>query len=193
VAGTPTTAKDPYNGILRSVAHLAGNLNVSGILPLQAYRVNYKPTLSSAYVAFTPSYLDFELTDHLGNVRAMVQNYINTSSGQPQGSFTADYYPFGMKMAGRTTNSNQSRYGFNGKEYDDETGETDFGARMYDASTGRWHAVDKASYIYPSLSPYGYTKDNPVWFIELDGMVFDFSNLTPEQKAKYDAKIKILM
>jgi RHS repeat-associated protein len=51
-------------------------------------------------------------------------------------------YPFGMNMPGRTFNSSEYRYGFNGMEKDDEIkGEgnsLDFGARIYDPRLGRW-------------------------------------------------------
>jgi len=54
----------------------------------------------------------------------------------------SEYYPFGMEMPGRIASSEDYRYGFNGKEKDDEVkgsgNSLDFGARMYDSRLGRW-------------------------------------------------------
>jgi len=49
---------------------------------------------------------------------------------------------FGAPMPGRSFNSNSYKYGFNGKEKDDEVkgngNSYDFGARIYDPRIGRW-------------------------------------------------------
>mgnify|MGYP003291129045 CR=1 FL=1 len=59
---------------------------------------------------------------------------------------------------------------FTGKERDDETGYSYFGARYYDAGflTG-WISVDPMSDKYPSLSPYNYCALNPVKLADPDG------------------------
>lgn len=63
-----------------------------------------------------------------------------------------------MLIPNRHNSSNSYRYGFNGKEKDDELkGEGnsyDFGARIYDSRIGRWFALDKSFKKYPDLSPY---------------------------------------
>ena len=52
-----------------------------------------------------------------------------------------DYYPFGMGMVGRNYNSGGYRYGFNGKENDNEVkgegNQQDYGLRIYDPRLGR--------------------------------------------------------
>ena len=58
------------------------------------------------------------------------------------------------------------RYGFNGKEKDNETyGEGnayDFGGRIQDPRLGRWFSVDPKTQKYPAWSPYNYGINNPV-------------------------------
>ena len=85
----------------------------------------------------------------------------------------SDYYPFGMTMPGRKfTQANSSyRYGFNGKEKSSEitSDDYDYGARIYDSRLGRWLSLDPLMEKYPSLSPYNYTANNPIWFLDPDG------------------------
>jgi RHS repeat-associated protein len=65
------------------------------------------------------------------------------------------------------------RYGFNGKEMDDEVkGEGnsyDYGARMYDPRIGRWSKPDPKEIKYPSYSPYNYALNNPIYYLDPDG------------------------
>lgn len=76
-------------------------------------------------------------------------------------------------MPNRHGNSNSYRYGFNGKEKDDELkgdgNSYDFGARMYDPRMGRWFAVDKMRMKAPELSPYRFGFDNPMRYKDADG------------------------
>ncbi|MEM6803997.1 MAG: hypothetical protein AAF696_21510, partial [Bacteroidota bacterium] len=64
---------------------------------------------------------EFNLTDHLGNVRVSfsdldVDGIIDTAGGEV---LQLDhYYPFGMRLGGLSYNSGtENRYRYNGKEY----------------------------------------------------------------------------
>ncbi|BDC99021.1 RHS repeat-associated core domain-containing protein [Persicobacter psychrovividus] len=99
----------------------------------------------------------YYLTDHLGNVRQMMD-----SSGHIAQS--TDYYPFGLVARGGALA--QNKYLYNDKEYQDLTGWYDYGARMYDGQIGRWHVVDRQAERNLSMSSYNYVANNPLLFID---------------------------
>jgi len=61
------------------------------------------------------------------------------------------------------------RYGFNGKENDNSTGEgnLDFGARIMDVRLGRWLSTDIVT--KPFISPYNFSSNNPVNYLDPNG------------------------
>ncbi len=84
-----------------------------------------------------------------------------------------DLAPFGMQLVGRGYSSSKYRYGFNGKEKDDEVkGEGkqyDYGFRIYDPRIGRFLSVDPLAKEYPWYTPYQFAGNKPVQCIDLDG------------------------
>lgn len=78
-------------------------------------------------------------------------------------------------MPGRKyTAGTQYRYGFNGKENDNdvkgESNQQDYGMRIYDTRLGRFLSVDPIYKSYPELSPYQFASNTPIWAIDLDGL-----------------------
>ncbi|MEM9339710.1 MAG: RHS repeat-associated core domain-containing protein [Bacteroidota bacterium] len=62
-----------------------------------------------------------------------------------------------------------NRYLFNGKEYVKELGLYDYGYRMYDPWIGRWGTMDPLASITNALSPYHFSMNNPLYFVDPDG------------------------
>src|ERR1043166_2089388 len=84
-----------------------------------------------------------------------------------------DYYAFGMIMQSRSLSPTNYRFGFNGKEKDDDVNEAgnrlDFGSRIYCSRLGRWLSLDPLQVKYPSLSPYNFVANSPSRFVDIDG------------------------
>ncbi len=104
--------------------------------------------------------------------------------GEKQGS---DYYLFGMQMPGRKDEGDGDyRYGFQGQEMDDEVkgrgNSVNYKYRMHDPRVGRFFAVDPLAPDYPHNSPYAFSENKVIQFVELEGLeVF----LSKAQRAEY--------
>ena len=85
---------------------------------------------------------------------------------------TTDYYPFGLTFNQYAKSGMVGqRFKYNGKEEINDLGLNwmDYGARMYMPDLGRWGVVDALATDYYSYSPYNYSINNPIRFIDPDG------------------------
>jgi RHS repeat-associated protein len=76
-------------------------------------------------------------------------------------------------MPQRSTSSGSYRYGFNGKENDNDVKGTGnqiaFLERGYDPRRGQWLSVDPLTRKYPNESPYIFSGNSPISLTDQDG------------------------
>jgi RHS repeat-associated protein len=87
-------------------------------------------------------------------------------------------YPFGLKHKGynNVTSSNgnsvANKFKYNGKEYEKSLGlnvtEMDF--RQYDNALGRFYNPDRLAELAPSITPYRFGFNNPIYFNDPSGL-----------------------
>ena len=123
----------------------------------------------------------FELSNHLGNVLATVTDRRKAVSAdgdvveryESDVVSAQDYYPFGMMQPGRGMSAREYRYGFNGKENDNEIkgegNQQDYGMRVYDPRAGKFLSVDPLTQKFPWYSTYQFAGNKPIIAIDLDG------------------------
>ena len=120
----------------------------------------------------TPGKTLYELSNHLGNVMAMISGN-EAILREADVRQMQDYYPFGMVMPGRSFSAGGGsyRYGFNGQEKSDEiNGEgSNYNALFwqYDARLGRRWNIDPKPVT--GLSLYATFTNNPILFEDSNG------------------------
>ncbi|WP_343292915.1 RHS repeat-associated core domain-containing protein [Vandammella animalimorsus] len=103
------------------------------------------------------------IADHLGSIRLVID------AGTGEIGQRLDYNAWG-----RVTHDSQpgfQPFGFAGSLYDPDTGLTRFGARDYDAETGRWTAKDPILFDGGDSNLYGYVLQDPVNFVDPEGLL----------------------
>ncbi|WP_373552409.1 RHS repeat domain-containing protein [Haliscomenobacter sp.] len=137
----------------------------------------------------TPAFrYEYAIRDHLGNTRILFTDknnngVLNVTAGTDNEIIQENqYYPFGMNQEGAWMNdaaARDTKYQYNSKELNDDFGLnwSDYGARWYDASIGRWNGVDLLAEKFTQHTPYNFTLNNPVVFLDPDGMAvyYDYS------------------
>nr|WP_262898929.1 hypothetical protein [Hymenobacter piscis] len=140
-----------------------------------------QPGVSGATYARVLGQKLYELSDHLGNVRAVVTDEktstLSASTGKPlTGSLQPvlsayyNYYAFGQLQPGRYTAASISaggyRYGYNGQEKSDDITQGHYTADFweYDSRIGRRWNVDPAT--KHDQSSYSAFANNPIWFAD---------------------------
>ena len=128
--------------------------------------LQFFPTSEGYFDVVKNKYI-YNYTDHLGNVRL---SYMNSGSGV-EIIEESNYYPFGLKHEGYNTSVGNAayQYKYNGKELQ-ETRMYDYGARMYMPDLGRWGVIDPLAETSRRWSTYTYAYNNPIRFIDPDGM-----------------------
>jgi len=172
----------------------------AGYLPAQPHIINAQPTVPSEPQNRLAGNKDYELTDHLGNVRATVSDrkigYTYAGGAPPTGqvaNLTADlksvnnYYPGGMLMVGRQFSSLDYHFGFNGVEKVNEvsgaSNHYQFKFREYDPRVGRFWSVDPLFKIYPWNSTYAFAENKVINGIDLEGKEYAENYLTEMAQA----------
>ena len=145
--------------------------------------LKFFPTAEGYVESISGSYkYVYQYKDHLGNVRL---SYDKTFAIKEESNF----YPFGLKQEGYNTVKTgvENKYKYNGKELQDELGLNfyDYGARNYDPALGRWMNIDPLAEKMRRHSPYNYAFNNPVRFIDPDGMAPTWIVGTDGKKATY--------
>ena len=93
------------------------------------------------------------------------------------------YYPYGMNIGALSSTAPQAKsnqYKYNGfeEQTDFDLGWYDYMARYYDPQLGRFNQVDPAANEMRRHSPYNYAFNNPMRFIDPDGMMPTDPNTT---------------
>jgi RHS repeat-associated protein len=128
----------------------------------------------------------------LGNIR--VSYTLNPADGQLKILEENHYYPFGLKHSNynkdkadfdkdetgffvvlKPVERSDYQYKYNGKEFQDELNLNwyDYQARNYDPAISRWMNIDPLAETSRRFSPYTYCLNNPLRFIDPDGMEAD--------------------
>ena len=123
----------------------------------------------------------WHVRDYLGSVRAVYDITPEPEDVTSAGSQILeqnDYYAFGGRIDTPYQAYDQTnRYRYNGKEQlrfegiNLDPGLTDYGARYYAPTFGRWTSPDPLADKYYSVSPYAFCNNNPVNFVDPDGEV----------------------
>jgi len=125
----------------------------------------------------------YELSNHLGNVLTTFSDQrVFAPTGMSSTNSNAliaklisaqDYYPFGMIMDGRSWNTDKVKFGFNGKENDNEiagnNNSLDFGARIYNSRIGKFFSIDPLFAKSPEESSYIFAGNNPIYNLDIGG------------------------
>lgn len=145
----------------------------------------------------------YNYTDHLGNIRLSytldpVTNVLKILEEN-------HYYPFGLKHTNYSSDrrsyipetdlnpklilpvvEDSYKYKYNGKEWQDELGLNfyDYGARNYDPAIGRWMNIDPLAEVSRRWSPYTYCYNNPIVFVDPDGMLAGVGDFISESGKK---------
>ena len=142
---------------LESIAHPEGRFAAT------SYTSQHEPVYSNLHY----------VTDRVGSVVAVVDLDSVANDGTDAVLEGNGYTPFGERFAiGDFPKMHLNRFRFNGKEHLNRFGlpYIDYGARYYDPTTARWQRPDPMADKYPDISPYAFCANDPVNFVDLNGL-----------------------
>jgi len=147
-----------YKDQLNPIAELDGSGNV-----VSRFVYGTKPNVPDYMVKGGITYRI--VSDNLGSPRLVV-NVVDGTIAQRM-----EYDEFGNVTL--DTNPGLQPFGFAGGIYDRDTKLTRFGARDYDAVTGRWTSKDPIRFAGGDTNLYGYVLNDPVNFVDVLGLISD--------------------
>lgn len=86
--------------------------------------------------------------------------------------YTREYFPYGERKDGTQSSESEYKIRYSGKYSDDETGFSDFGARIYSPDLGRFLSQDPVGFSESStksFNKYIYANNNPYKYKDPDG------------------------
>ena len=198
---TSETITDYVSGYEYVVSTTNGTFaNVVNSLPSRIHHTEGALTKEANSNVFQYEYV---LRDHLGNTRVTFKDkdnngtidYSNVDASINEVSQINHFYPYGLNMEGNWNGANgANKFTYNGKELNSDFGLDwmDYEARFYTADAPRWVNVDPLSEKMPRHSPYNYAFNNPIFFIDPNGMepeppgwfqtILEYLGLIPKQQ-----------
>ena len=150
------------DSLLASKQSLTNNVAPDSVLPNKfSYLLNPQSNWSAHHTTY------WQHADHLGSA-----SYITDTNGV--GYQQLMYMPWGEPLLDRhrSNYSYSTRYTFSGKERDEETGYSYFGARYYNSSLSIWLSVDPMSDKRSWISPYSYCQNRPITVTDPTGALY---------------------
>ncbi|GEJ43576.1 cell wall-associated protein [Chryseobacterium sp. ON_d1] len=148
--------------------------DTNALKPIQPSWILDFVSTAEGFYSFTENRYIYQYKDHLGNSRV---SFAKGSTGTVEITDTNNYYAFGMNHIGINKGflGGYKNYKYNGKEIQ-ESGMYDYGARFYMPDLGRWGVIDPLAEKGQNFSPYNYAINNPIRFIDPDGMWISISD-----------------
>lgn len=144
-----------YDGPLRPVAELDASGNV-----VSRFVYGRRPHVPDYMIKVGVTYRI--ISDHLGSPRLVVD--VNTGNIAQR----IDYDEFGQVVS--DTSPGFQPFGFAGGLYDTDTKLVRFGARDYDAETGRWTTKDPIGFDGGDANLYAYVLNDPINLVDPSGL-----------------------